>query len=205
MKLRWTNIFFLFAGFILCLSSVQAQTYRWVDADGRIHFSDKPPPAKYLPKQHDIRDGSNGTSGGLNYTLSQAMQNFPVTLYAGTDCAPCDDGRALLKKRGIPFTEKIVMTSDDAAKLKEAGGGGELPFLTVGRLSNIGFVEREWNTTLTMAGYPENNQLPANYKNPAPVPAAPPPVPMPVEKPVEAPPPAEVPPPQGDGAPGIRF
>ncbi|RJX32151.1 MAG: glutaredoxin family protein [Oxalobacter sp.] len=198
MKWRWAICLLLF------VSSAQAQMYRWVDANGRIHFSDKPPPAKYLPKQHDVRDGENESSSGLGYALSEAMKNFPVTIYTGNECAPCDEGRSYLKKRGIPFTEKTIKTNDDIAKLKEAGGGGQLPFLTVGRLSHTGFVESEWNATLTSAGYPASNQLPPNYKNPDPLPAAPPPVP--VEKPAAEPAPAAPPPPpQGDAPPGFRF
>jgi len=200
MKLRLAICFFL------CVSSAQAQMYRWVDADGRIHFSDKPP-AKYLPKNHDIRDGSESGAGGLNYVLSQAMQNFPVTLYTSGECPPCNDGRAYLKKRGIPFTEKTIKTNDDNAKLKEAGGNGQLPFLTIGRHSHTGFTESEWGTTLTAAGYPESNQLPAHYKNPDPAPAAPQSAPTSraVAKPVEAPGPTELPPAQGDAPPGFRF
>lgn len=193
--------------FVLCVSSAQAQMYRWVDADGKITFSDKPPPAKYLPKNHDIRDGSSSDTGGLNYALSQAVKNFPVTLYTGADCPPCDNGRDLLKKRGIPFTEKTVKTNDDLAKFKEAGGGGQLPFLTVGRHTHNGYNEEEWTVTLNAAGYPASNQLPANYKNPDPAPVAPPPAPASkeAEKPAEAPAPTELPPPQGDAPPGFRF
>ena len=201
MKLRWILCFFL------CVSSAQAQMYRWVDADGRIHFSDKPPPAKYLPKNHDIRDGSEGGTSGLNYAVSQAVQNFPVTLYTSAECPPCNDGRAYLKKRGIPYTEKTVKTNDDNAKLKEAGGNGQLPFLKIGRHAHTGFIESEWSVTLTAAGYPESSQLPANYRNPDPTPAAPQPTTAPKaeQKPVDAPAPTELPPAQGDAPPGFRF
>ncbi len=182
--------------------------YRWVDADGKITFSDKPPSVKYLPKNHDIRDGSDGGTSGLNYALSQAMQNFPVTLFTPVDeCTPCNSGRAYLKKRGIPFTEKTIKTNADNAKLKEAGGNGQLPFLTIGRHSHTGFTESEWSATLTAAGYPESNQLPAHYKNPDPAPAAPQssPASKAVAQPVEAPGPTELPPAQGDAPPGFRF
>jgi glutaredoxin len=191
---------------LLFVTSVQAQMYRWVDDDGVIHFSDKPPPTKYLPKQHDVRETEHDAAG-LGYALSKAQKSFPVTLYTGKDCAPCENGRAMLKKRGIPFVEKTVSTNDDIAKLKEAGGGRELPFLRVGYQSSTGFIEHEWAAMLTAAGYPPSSQLPATYRYPEPKPAASaaareePPAATP-EAPAPFTPP---PPPAGNAPPGFRF
>src|ERR1700752_4372386 len=86
--------------------AAQAQTnvYRWVDKEGKVHFSDTPPP-------EDARNASQRRLGGgqtedsqLPYATQQAMKPNPVTLFTGNDCgAPCDQGRSLLPGRGIPF------------------------------------------------------------------------------------------------------
>src|ERR1035437_4392209 len=105
-------------GIVLCFlsltmfahTSVQAQTlYRSVGPDGRVTFSDKPPakPGKVSELSAD------GTAGGasnaaLPYELRQVANKYPVTLFASKECAPCDEGRTLLRSRGIPFAEKTI-------------------------------------------------------------------------------------------------
>ena len=198
MKSKWLILF------LFCMASAHAQMYRWVDADGRVIYSDQPPPpsVKKIQKKSGVADGAGVP--GLNYALAEASRNFPVTLYTSSGCAPCDDGRALLKKRGIPYSEKTVSSNEDVVRMKQAGGTGQMPFLTVGRNTQTGFEAGAWNATLTVAGYPETSQLPSNYKFAAPIPAAPSPVPA--EKPASTPKPATSPPPaQEPTPPGFRF
>ena len=54
----------------------------------------------------------------LPQELRAAVQRHPVTLYTSPDCAPCDSGRRLLQQRGVPYTERVVTSSDDAAALE---------------------------------------------------------------------------------------
>jgi glutaredoxin len=198
MKLKWPILF------LFCIASAHAQMYRWVDANGRVTYSDTPPPPSAVKQQKKPIPSDEQESSGMPYALSEAAKNFPVTLYTSTGCAPCDEGRALLKKRGIPFSEKTVSSSEDIERMKRAGGNGRLPFLTVGRNSQTGFEAGAWDATLTSAGYPETSQLPSNYSFSSPEPAAPPP--PPVETPQAAPPPAAPnPPAQGTTIPGFRF
>jgi glutaredoxin len=135
-----------------------------------------------------------------------AARNSPVTLYTTADCTACDQGRALLQQRGIPFAEKTVSSNDDQQKLREAGSPGQLPLLVVGGNRRVGFEAGAWNEALSNAAYPKQRLLPANYQYPVAVSAAPArplareavreqqadPVPRP------KPPPAETP-------PGFRF
>ncbi len=198
MKFKWPILF------LFCIASAHAQMYRWVDANGKVNYSDQPPPRSVAKPQKKSAAIGESDANGLNYSLREAVRNFPVTMYASGDCAPCDEGRALLKKRGVPFSEKTVTTSEDLDRVKKAGGTAQLPFLTIGRNSQTGFSAEAWNAALTSAGYPESSQLPANYRFASPTPAAPPP--LPDEKPVEEPKPAAPPPPaQGTTIPGFRF
>lgn len=199
MRLKWPILFLFF------IASANAQMYRWVGADGRVTYSDKPPPASVAKQQQMPISSGDASGGGLNYALAELTKNFPVTLYTSGSCAPCDEGRLLLKNRGIPHTERTIGSNEDIARMKQAGGDGRLPFLTVGRNSQSGFESGAWNAALTSAGYPETSQLPANYQFPPAQSAAPPSMPAqqtPVEssRPVTAPPPA-----QGTTIPGFRF
>ncbi len=105
-----------------------------------------------------------GRSDDLPYELAEARKNAPVTLYTGQKCIVCDEGRKLLTARGVPFTEKTVVTNADIASF--GGTQVELPQLTVGAAKLSGLDPTAWQSRLTAAGYPESNKLPKNYRNP---------------------------------------
>ena len=166
-----------------------AQTiYRIVGPDGKVTFSDKPP--------SDATKASTTTAGGrpvaapadavLPFELRQVVARYPVTLYAGAACAPCNSGRILLQSRGIPFNEYTVSTPEDAEALQRLSGAGNLPFLTIGAQKIKGFSEAEWTQFLNAANYPATSVLPQNYRSPAPRPLVvvqKPPAPKPEESP----------------------
>lgn len=194
---------------LLASFSAQAQLYKWVGPDGKVTYSDTPPPKTATRVEQKSVDGGGIDTGNLPYELAQATKNHPVTLYTGANCVPCDDGRSFLKKRGIPFREKTVTTSDDLTRLKQAGGDGQLPVMFVGRNKQSGFANDAWNNALTVAGYPQSNQLPSNYRYAAAEPAAPKPQAAEAAKPEAAPQAAATPAapaaPAGNAPPGFRF
>jgi len=170
------------AALLLCGAAqvpAQAQVYKWVDQKGVTHYSDQPPPPASRARV-EIKSFSGGSGNPeLPPELVDAVRSRPVTLYTTGQCDGCDQGRALLLARGIPYREKTVNTVEDHAALKKAGSNGQLPLLLVGRTKQIGFEDGSWNVLLSDAGYPSDKILPSNYQNPAPEPAAPPPVPSP--------------------------
>ncbi len=166
---------YLGLGLLLCMGSASAQMFKWVDANGKTHFSDQPPPA--TAKAAPMKQSSTASSGvSLPYALATAARNYPVTLFTSNPCAACDQGRSLLKARGIPFTEKTVASKADGEKLKEVGGAGGLPFLMVGNAKSTGFQAEAWTSMLNIALYPATKILPASYQYPTPESAAPKPV-----------------------------
>lgn len=148
--------------------------YRIVGPDGRVTFSDNPPPAaNAAPATPAARAaGAGGTAGGaaLPFELRQVVSRYPVVLYTGNDCAPCNSGRNLLNARGIPYTEKTVTTPDDIEALKRLAGEASLPFLSIGSQRLRGFSDTEWTQYLNAAGYPAQSALPSSYRRPAPSP-----------------------------------
>ena len=154
-------------------ASLWAQpVYRIVGPDGRVTFSDKPPPAT-AGKSTTLDAGAAGPASGgpaLPFELKQIAAKYPVTLYTGTNCGPCGSGRAMLASRGVPFTERTVTSAQDADALQRLSGDNTLPFLTIGSQQLKGYSDTEWTQFLNAAGYPKTSQLPTNYRNP---PAAP--------------------------------
>jgi glutaredoxin len=184
------------------------QLYRIVGADGRVTFSDQPPPPSANAKVTTGRGGNfsdSASSAALPFELRNVVQRFPVTLYTTANCASCDSGRSLLRSRGVPFTERTVGSEEDQQALNRLTGQTGLPVATVGGQQLKGFSDTEWTQFLDAAGYPKTSQLPSGYRDPAPAPlvarAAPAPAPAAA---APAPAPTQAAPAPANPA-GIRF
>jgi glutaredoxin len=148
-------------------SNSSASQYKYVDADGRVTYSDRPPPptARVL----DARRGGDGPpSSPLPFDLQQAASRYPVVLYSGNRCDPCDDARALLRGRGVPFTEKTVTSNEDVALFKQQSPDGTAPVVMVGTRKVVGFSQPNIASLLDDAGYPATSKLPRDYQYPVP-------------------------------------
>jgi glutaredoxin len=194
------------AGLLLSAAGAQAQLYKSVGPDGKITYSDTPPPAGARQVETKAIASSEVSTADMPYELAEAVRANPVTLYTGKNCVPCEDGRAMLTERGIPFKEKTVSSNEDVEHLRKVAGDNNIPLLLVGRRKESGFQRGNWNSTLSAAGYPEASRLPKTWRAPAPEAAAPKPV-QAAKKEDDARPAAQAqtPAPAGNAPPGFRF
>lgn len=168
------------------------QVYRYEDAQGRIVYSDRPPPAD-AKKSESKRVSANFVETDTTpLATQQATDRFPVTLYTFACGDVCQSAEALLNRRGVPFTSVNVEEPANAARLQALTGEMTAPVLQVGdKLVAKGYNEARWTTMLDEAGYPK---APAPRRTVAGGPRAP-----------EPPPRAEAqtatPPPKGSGYP----
>lgn len=133
--------------------------YRWVDAQGRINFSDRPPP----PDARDVEVvnfSSNEVGATVPYAVQRAAEDFPVTLYTSENCGqPCTSALELLRKRQVPFVHRQISSDDQivmATYLTTLEEPVVVPAATVGRFLKLkGFDDSDWNRALTNAGYPK--------------------------------------------------
>lgn len=144
----------------------QAELYRSVDSQGKVHYSDRP-----LPGTDDVErlkpDVPPAPDDSLPYEAQRARNNFPVTLYVAPGCgAPCSEAQSFLSRRGIPYSEQNLDTAEEVEAYRQANGGLEIPALTVGTVRLKGFLESAWNKELDLAGYPKT----APYRARAPQP-----------------------------------
>jgi glutaredoxin len=174
-----------------------------------VNYTDVPPPSSASKVEQKAISGGGSGYGDLPYEVSEAVKANPVTLYTTANCSACDEGRRMLNERGIPFKEKTVTSNEDIAQLKQAGGTAQLPFLTVGRAKQTGFLADTWGAALTTAAYPETSKLPKTYRSPAAEPAAPKPAAVAKRdqknESTAAAPSGDVPPATGNAPPGFRF
>jgi glutaredoxin len=189
----------------ILLSALPAHAlFKVVGPDGKITYSDRPPPGDTRAVQVN-RDGSIATNDvSLPFALRQVMAKFPVTLYTASKCEACEMGRALLQRRGIPFAERTATTNEDKEVWEKITGGQEAPVIKIGSQVLRGFTASAWEETLDVAGYSRQSQLPPNYKAAAAQPLVEPkPTKLPVAAPDATPTPAPIDPRSNPG--GIRF
>jgi len=149
--------YFVFAGMLLAVfGSVQADTFRWVNKTGDVHYGDVPTEEAVKIEQKKFGTAPEIENADLPYEARLAQQNFPVTLYVLSSCGgPCQQARDLLSKRGIPFTEKNLVAQEDVDAFKLKSGGNTVPALSVGKTWLKDFEVGQWNAVLDVAGYPK--------------------------------------------------
>lgn len=145
----------LLASMMLMASYTSAEElYRWVDESGSVHYSDIPAAVPSLEKKK-LGAGPADPDAGLPYEVLRARKNFPVVLYVADNCGEiCQEARDLLRKRGIPFEEKVLKTQEDFASFKKLSGSEGVPSLAVGKSWLKGFQAGQWHDELSAAGYP---------------------------------------------------
>jgi glutaredoxin len=173
---------------VAAIASMQAgaqQLYRWVDKNGKVNYTQEPPPkdAAKSVQQRRLNSGQADNAPQMPFAVRQAVENFPVTLYTSTECASgCNEARALLNKRGVPFREFSVTDEATLATLKKLTGDTRVPVMQVGRQAEKGFQEQAYNSALDNAGYPRTSSFVGKPPAlPSPKPQATPPAAKPVD------------------------
>jgi glutaredoxin len=146
--------------------------YKVVGADGKVTYTDREP---NVGEGRVTALGAHAPSESaeldLPFELRQVALKYPVTLYTAPDaCDPCAAARQLLKQRGIPFSERQVVTKQDSDALSRLAGSRDVPILMVGSQTVAGLNNDVWASYLDAAGYPRDSRLPTTYQYRAPTP-----------------------------------
>ena len=146
--------------------------FKVIGADGKVTYTDREPNAsegKVVPLGNKaITAQPAAAEADLPFELRQVAAKYPVTLYVTTTvCEPCNSARQLLKQRGIPFSEKLVVSAEDSEALERLSGAREAPTLSIGSQILRGYAAETWAAYLDAAGYPRESRLPSTYQYPA--------------------------------------
>jgi glutaredoxin len=158
--------------FLCSMGSPAWALYKAVGPDGRVTYTDRAPttqPARAVKAQ-----GGSTATDPLPYELQKLVERYPVVLYTGSNCTPCDTARQLLKSRGVPFTEKTVSTMEDIRQFRSLESTDQLPTVRIGQKQLSGLQQAEWTSYLDAAGYPVRSALPPSYQYPSSTPLTPP-------------------------------
>lgn len=150
---------FSLAVLILLTSALFADMYKWVDENGKVHYTDSPPRGKKA-KKLDLRIQSAG-GPALESTAGSASPSAPpppaagaakVKLYTASWCGYCKKARAYLQARGTPFDELDVETSAQGQSEYRSLGGRGVPVILVGNQRMDGYSEGGLAGMLKQAG-----------------------------------------------------
>lgn len=118
-----------------------AEVYRWVDDNGRIHFSDEKPAQQ---KADNLDLGDINAIPTVEVTAKPVQKKAsdtrkPVIMYSTEWCGFCRQARQYFQQKGIPFKKYDVEKSRKGkADHKKLGGGG-VPIILIGKKQMQGF------------------------------------------------------------------
>ena len=128
-----TRILFVVALVVLLPSLSMAEIYRWTDANGQVHFTDKADPAKEM-KSVDVKINSADS-------VPIPVRPQKVEMYSTDDCVFCDQARKYFKRSGIPFVEYDIDKNKQAKRRFKALGGRGTPLIVMGDKKLHGFTK----------------------------------------------------------------
>lgn len=140
----------LLVSVILCLVSTQAlaQVYKWVDANGRVHYGDGA-----------ASDPAASTALELDQTNVADPYTAPssaapeIALYSTRWCGVCKRAKAFLDRRGVPYQEYDIEANQTAYREFRRLGGRGVPLVVVGSERLQGFNQARLERALDAAGY----------------------------------------------------
>jgi len=146
----------MLAALVAAGATAQTQVYRYTDKDGRVIYSDKPPPADAKSVQSKRMGANFIEDNQVPIAAQQAHERFPVTLFTFACGEVCQNAEGLLNRRGVPFKSVNVEDPKGAEQLKTLTGELNAPVLQVGdKLVAKGYNEARWQAMLDDAGYPK--------------------------------------------------
>jgi glutaredoxin len=141
--------------FLLCVSlssmiaGTRAGIYKWVDGDGRVQFSDRPPPEGgaeqvELPEINTYEGVSVEDLVERLDTRSREpkrAKSRKVVMYSASWCGVCARARRFFQAEGIPFRELDIEKSQSARRDWKRMRATGVPVILVGGKRMSGFSE----------------------------------------------------------------
>ncbi len=122
---------------MLSAKPIGAEIYKWVDEEGKVHFSDQPPSEANVERL-ELRINTYA-----NPEVTDVAQEFgtdkKVTMYGASWCAVCTKARKYFRAKGIAFVEYDIEKSRKGKRDFKRLGGKGVPIILVGGKRLNGF------------------------------------------------------------------
>lgn len=127
----------------VAVNAAHAEIYRWVDENGKIHFTDKPPEtAKTQKVRVQVNSFTSTKISPFKFDaslISKRVASTDVVMYSTTWCGYCKKARRYFTQQNIPFEEYDVEKSSKGKKDYKALKGRGVPIILVGERRMNGF------------------------------------------------------------------
>jgi glutaredoxin len=131
----------LLAAAMVAGTTASAEIYRWVDEQGRVHFTDKKPSGgegETVDTPATNSDSAPSTADRRQRADDTARQPA-VVMYATEWCPYCKKARRYFEANGIDYTEYDVEKDRKGKRDYERMGEPGVPVILVGDLKMTGF------------------------------------------------------------------
>lgn len=132
----WISIFLA-----VPLAAATAGVYKWTDADGNVHFGDRPP-QDAGSQELDIRPNTYSSPEVFTYDAppsGDAAVTAAVTIFTTQRCGYCKAAKRHFRQQGIAYTEYDIERSAEARQRYQRLGATGVPVILVGNQRLNGF------------------------------------------------------------------
>lgn len=112
-----------------------AEIYRWVDADGKVHYGDRASGGQ-SDGDHKVKLHDNVADTTVR---SSEVETSKVIMYSTSWCGYCKKARAMLRQRQVEFTELDIQANQQAKRDYDRLGGKGVPLIVIGSTAIAGF------------------------------------------------------------------
>lgn len=120
---------------LLAMAPAQAEIYKWIDASGKVHFSDEKP--EHL--QAEELNPEINTFSSVSYDLSIFDTGGKVIMYSTSWCSYCKKARRYFRKNNIAYVEYDIEKDTRARRQYKRMGATGVPVILVGKKRMNGF------------------------------------------------------------------
>lgn len=120
--------------------SANAQLYKWVDENGRVHYSDQKQEGVQL---QDVK-GTVNSYEAVSYDESLFTHADKVVIYTRPTCGYCNKAKAFFARNGIRYKEYKIESSTLAKKKYARLNATGVPVIFVGKKRMNGFSEHHF-------------------------------------------------------------
>lgn len=133
---------------LLSCTATQAEIYKWVDAQGNVHFGDRPPKSA-TTETIDLKINSfqSVTIEPFEpFKGAPSRRNKRVVIYTTEWCGFCKKAKHYFQEKNIAFQEYDVEKSEKGKKDYKAMKGSGVPIILVGKQRMNGFSASGFDT-----------------------------------------------------------
>jgi glutaredoxin len=127
----------LFVVLLLSVCSSDGAIYKWVDENGKVHFTDKPPDDTRA-EEVELRINTY-TSVEIKPLVERLGKKGKVVIYGATWCHTCDKARRYFRTNNIPYVYYDVERSRVGKMDFNLLRGKSVPIIIVGNRRMNGF------------------------------------------------------------------